>query len=133
MILTLSALCIPESLANFLRRDATDLSKCSLCLLYSFCISASTLADSVWNMKVTHKCSRLKKNSSWITIMYHLISNKIKVQGINTVKKTLYFVNINCYTVLPRSIVFRNHVAWFGIWCNNVILYLRFYYMYLET
>jgi hypothetical protein len=30
-------------------------------------------------MKVTHKCSRLKKNSSWITIMYHLISNKIKV------------------------------------------------------
>ena len=104
MILTLSALCIPESLANFLRRDATDLSKCSLCLLYSFCISASTLADSVWNMKVTHKCSRLKKNSSWITIMYHLISNKIKVQGINTVKKELYFVNINCYTVLPRSI-----------------------------
>ena len=58
-------------------------------------------------MKVTHKCSRLKKNSSWITIMYHLISNKIKVQGINTVKKELYFVNINCYTVLPRSIAPR--------------------------
>jgi hypothetical protein len=24
---------------------------------------------------------------------------------------------------MPTLIVFRNHVAWFGIWCNNVILY----------
>jgi hypothetical protein len=33
-------------------------------------------------------------------------------------------------------IVFRNgfnHVGWFGIWRNNVILYLRCYYMYWET
>jgi hypothetical protein len=34
---------------------------------------------------------------------------------------------------LWELIIFRNHVAWFGIWCNNVILYLCFYYMYLET
>lgn len=45
---TLSALWISESLANFLRREATDLSKCSLWRLYSFWMSASTLADSVW-------------------------------------------------------------------------------------
>jgi hypothetical protein len=34
---------------------------------------------------------------------------------------------------LWEQIVFRNHVVWLGIWCNNLILYLRFYYMYLET
>ena len=51
----------------------------------------------------------------------------------------IWKMHIIAYTSMRFSpylwelIVFRNHIAWFGIWCNNVILYLRFYYMYLET
>ena len=48
IILTLSARCISESFCNFLRREATDLSRCSLWRANSFCMSASTLAVSVW-------------------------------------------------------------------------------------
>jgi hypothetical protein len=45
----------------------------------------------------------------------------------------LSYTSMRLSSFLWELIVFRNHVAWFGIWCNNVILYLRFYYMYLET
>ena len=45
----------------------------------------------------------------------------------------LSYTTMRLSSYLWELIVFRNHVAWFGIWCNNVILYLRFYYMYLET
>ena len=45
----------------------------------------------------------------------------------------LSYTSMRLSSYLWELIVFRNHVASFGIWCNNVILYLRFYYMYLET
>ena len=35
--------------------------------------------------------------------------------------------------IFVRADRFQKPCSWFGIWCNNVILYLRFYYMYLET
>ena len=48
MILTLSALWISVSLVSFLRSEATLCSRCLRCLLYSRCMSASTLADSTY-------------------------------------------------------------------------------------
>ena len=82
MILTLSARWISVSFTSFLRSEATERSRCSRCRAYSFWMSASTLAVSVW-----------KKQEEWsqevfiitLSLFHTLISDmmsKIKlIQG----------------------------------------------------
>ncbi len=61
MTLTLSALCIRVSLDSFFLRTATLLSRCSLCLAYSACMSVSAAwsALAVCKEEAMHK--RLKE------------------------------------------------------------------------
>lgn len=55
MIRTYPTRCTSLSLASFLRRPATERSRCSLCLANSFWISASTEASPVWRATVKIK------------------------------------------------------------------------------
>jgi hypothetical protein len=44
----------------------------------------------------------------------------------------LSYTSMRLSSYLWELIIFRNSIAWFGIWCNNVIIYLRFYYVFRD-
>jgi hypothetical protein len=105
-------------------------------LLYIRIMSLNTYnknVDIIW-----HYCiiSQIKLHGFWKRSAFTNMKKDILKYMINRLwygifHTTCHINRLSSY--LWKLIVFRNHVAWFGIWCNNVILYLRFYYMYLET
>jgi hypothetical protein len=80
---------------------------------------------------VVHVCvSKWREWHSILLIILTVIHWHLTVIGCLKCHIITYlaYTSMRLSSYLWDLIVFRNNVAWFGIWCNNVILYLRFYY-----
>jgi hypothetical protein len=80
-----------------------------------------------YHMSYQHETPILARGLIWVEGWYCMWYEKYHIITY------LSYTSMSLSSYFWELIVFRNHVAWFGIGCNIVILYLCFYYMYLET